>query len=113
MFPEMPCFYILDEDGETPVRATPEECAVWLATNHHRCIVEKTTIGDVEISTVFLKMDHNMSVAPGKPVLWETMTFGGNNHDSVQWRYTSLKEARIGHKKMIWKLRGEAHVKAS
>ena len=111
MFPQMPCFYILDEDGETPVRATPEECAVWLSANHHKCIVDKTVIGEHEISTVFLKLDHNMSMAPGKPVLWETMIFGGKN--LVQERYTSLSEAKLGHKRLVWQLRSELDVKAS
>ena len=109
-FPYMPNFYILDEDGETPIRATPEECAVWLATNHHKCIVESTIINEVQVSTVFLKLDHDMSMAPGKPVLWETMIFGLGY--MFQDRYTSLKDAKLGHKKAVWKVRGELDVKA-
>ena len=113
MFPTMPCFYILDEDGETPVRATTEECAMWLATgaNAHRCIVEQTIIGQVQVSTVFLKLDHNMSMAPGKPVLWETMIFGEGY--STQERYTSLVDAKLGHKRSVWQVRSDLNVKAS
>ena len=111
-FPDHPLWYILDEDGETPVRATVEECALWLSTEHHRKIVEQTQIGDYQVSTVFLGLDHNMSMAPGKPVLWETMIFGPDD-EGYQERYTSYKEAKLGHKKAVWQVRSEQNVKAS
>lgn len=34
------------------------------------------------------------------PVLWETMVFGGPR-DVSEWRYISLEDARMGHKKAV------------
>lgn len=112
-FPQMPLWYILGEDGQTPIQATVEQAALWLSTNHHKKIVEQTKIGSVQVSTVFLGLDHNMSLAPGKPVLWETMIFGDG--DEYQQRYTSYKDAKLGHKRAVWKVRGvrPKNVKAS
>ena len=108
-FPEWPHWYILGEDGQTPIRSTVEQCALWLSTNHHKKILEKTRVGNVETSTVFLGLDHSMSMAPGKPVLWETMIFGSDCSDDEQYqeRYTSYKDAKLGHKRAVWRVRGE------
>jgi hypothetical protein len=57
--------------------------------------VEKTTIGDVDISTVFLGIDH--SFGGGEPLLFETMIFGGDD-DGYQERYSTWDEAVKGHK---------------
>lgn len=57
--------------------------------------VEKTTIGDVDISTVFLGLDH--SFGGGEPLLFETMIFGGDD-DGYQERYSTWDEAVKGHK---------------
>ena len=54
-----------------------------------------TEKGRVEVSTVFLVIDHN-HWGGGPPVLWETMVFGGPS-DMDQRRYTSLPEAEAGH----------------
>lgn len=37
--------------------------------------VGRTKLGDSEISTVFLGMDHSLD--GDEPILWETMVFGG------------------------------------
>jgi len=53
----------------------------WSSTDR---IVAKTDIdGEVEVSTVFLGLDH--AVWDGPPMLFETMIFGGP-HDNSQWR---------------------------
>jgi len=108
-----PYFYILDEDGQTPIRATAEECALWLSTEHHRKIVDRTEVParyddeqDCTVSTVFLGLDHALALAPGKPVLWETMIFGGANH-MYQERYSSYKDAKLGHTRALWIARGK------
>lgn len=49
----------------------------------------------VEVSTVFLGLDHGF-LESGPPVLWETMIFGGPL-DQEQWRYTSREDAEKGH----------------
>lgn len=48
----------------------------------------------IRVSTVFLCIDH--SFGGGRPILWETMIFGGR-HNGNQWRYSSLEEAQQGH----------------
>lgn len=58
-------------------------------------IVEQTKIGNVKISTVFLGVDHSFD--GGKPLLFETMIFGGDE-DGYQERYSTWDEAVIGHK---------------
>lgn len=62
--------------------------------------VAKDTIGDVEISTVFSKIDHGYG---STPVLFETMIFGGEL-DQEQKRYTSWEEAEKGHRVMVEKV---------
>jgi hypothetical protein len=55
------------------------------------------TFGAVQVSTVFLGLDHNFSFfgAP-QPQVFETMIFGGSL-DGQQWRYATWDEARAGH----------------
>lgn len=49
---------------------------------------------EVQVSTVFLYMDH--SFHGGRPLLFETMIFGGV-HDNHQLRYSTWEEAEGGH----------------
>lgn len=63
-----------------------------IAYNNDR-IVEKTTIGESEVSTVFLGMDHGFN---GTPMLFETMVFGGKM-DMYFDRYSTWEEAEKGH----------------
>jgi hypothetical protein len=58
-------------------------------------VVEKTEIGDVKISTVFLGLDHQYG--EGQPLLFETMIFGGK-HDQYQERYSTWDDAVNGHR---------------
>ena len=51
--------------------------------------------GDIEISTVFLGMDHQW-IPKGPPLVFETMIFNGV-HDGEQWRYSTWDEAEAGH----------------
>ena len=70
--------------------------AEWFQTaNLH---VARTTIGKIFVSTVFLGLNHNFGM--GKPLLFETMIFGGK-HDGYQDRYSTWKEAEKGHKKAL------------
>ena len=56
--------------------------------------VADTEKDGVRISTVFLGIDHSFD--GGKPLLFETMIFGGE-HSDCQWRYETWKDAEIGH----------------
>ena len=69
-------------------------------------IVAKTEIvnekDEIRISTVFLGLDH--SFGEGKPLLFETMVFGGKL-DGEMDRYGTWEEAEQGHKNMVEKVR--------
>lgn len=59
-----------------------------------------TTVSpNIKVSTVFLCIDHRF-FGEGKPVVFETMIFGGE-HDGAQDRYTTYNKALDGHKKMV------------
>jgi hypothetical protein len=79
---------------------TFEEC--WAYTQEHgrNFIIDKTHIGDIEVSTVFLSHDHNYGFADTRPILFETMVFGGE-WESWQWRYASLAAAKAGHDRVV------------
>ena len=83
--------YILDAAGN-PQKADLETWAKWFETTDRHLAEDK--IGDVRVSTVFLGLDH--SFFGGKPLLFETMIFGGNN-DQYQARYPTKEEALAGH----------------
>lgn len=63
--------------------------------------VAQDVIGDVKISTVFLGVDHSFGIS--KPLLFETMVFGGK-FDQEQDRYSTWDEAVQGHKNMVDKV---------
>lgn len=92
--------YILD--GHTPVPAKGLlTWAKWFETADRHVAVTK--FGKVTVSTVFLGLDHSFAVytgVPHKPILFETMIFGGK-HDQYQERYTTWKEAEAGHKRAV------------
>lgn len=93
--------YILE--GKTPVPCDNLlEWGNWLETAD-RCVA-KTRIGDIEISTVFLGLDHRFS-GDGKPLLFETMVFGGE-HDGEMDRYSTWEQAEKGHQKIVEKVKG-------
>lgn len=66
--------------------------------------VARSTVGDAEVSTVFLVIDHQWGNGP--PLLWETMIFGGV-HNEDQWRYSTLAAARAGHEQVVRHLLAE------
>jgi hypothetical protein len=90
-------WYILDEENR-PVKSSIIEAGEWLDKNLKRKAVKQEYIGDVYVSTVFLGLDH--SFKSDKPVLWETMIFGGD-HDQYQERYTSYEDALKGHQEAL------------
>lgn len=52
----------------------------------------------IHVSTVFLAMDHGF--AENRPVLWETMVFGGPCDDHME-RYSSRTAAKAGHRAIV------------
>jgi len=55
-------------------------------------------IGKVQVSTVFLGIDHNCG--EGEPLLFETMIFGGKRNEE-QWRWHTWEEAERNHQKIV------------
>ena len=91
--------YILDDKGNAIPEPDLLKWAKWYEVDKNR-IVKQEMVGDVRVSTVFLSIDSLPLDSAGKPVLWETMIFGGE-HDDYQERYTSLSAAKAGHKKAL------------
>jgi hypothetical protein len=60
--------------------------------------IDRTTVGDVDISTVWLGMNHRYG--NGAPLIFETMVFGGEL-DGEQERYATEAEAVAGHAAMV------------
>jgi hypothetical protein len=97
-------WYKLDEDNNPIVCQDHAEYFAW-----HQSLPKETATGvgiqlartgitiGVSVSTVFLGTDHAIS---GRPVLWETMVFGGDRNEECH-RYTSHSEAIAGHKSIV------------
>lgn len=58
-----------------------------------------TEIDAVQVSTVFLGIDHSFG-DDDEPILFETMVFGGDHNESC-YRYATKKEALIGHGNIV------------
>jgi hypothetical protein len=86
--------YILK--GKEPVSASLLEWGQWFGTADRH--VNKTKVGDVDISTVFLGIDHNYGSGP--PLLFETMAFGGKLDQECE-RYSTWIQAEQGHQAMV------------
>ena len=93
--------YILDDNGN-PVRCDDLiQWAAWYEKADRR--VAKTKVGDVEVSTVFLALNHCWG--GGEPLLFETMIFGGE-HDEFCDRYTTREAAIVGHENVVNMVKG-------
>ena len=93
-------YYLLDENKK-PYKVSLEE-GMKVYEDLQMKIVEQDVSdnGKIFISTVFLGMDHsfdrhNKSINH-KPILFETMIFGGE-HNDFQARYHTYDEAIEGH----------------
>ena len=74
-------------------------------------VVAKTRLPDgVEVSTVFLGMDHGFGYGAGDPILFETMIFGGPQ-DQYQERYCTFQEAQQGHAEAVQLAQSQEPVK--
>lgn len=92
--------YILDANGNIKEEPDIERWGKWFEVGER--VIDKTTVGDAEVSTVFLGLDHSFN--GGVPILFETMIFGGK-HDSYQERYATKELAQKGHDTIVEKLR--------
>jgi hypothetical protein len=81
--------------------------ARWLQTARQDRVVARTTVMEgVDVSTVFLGLDHRFG-EDGPPLIFETMVFGGQ-HDQDMQRYSTWDEAEAGHKRMCEMLKEKA-----
>lgn len=105
--------YRLDSEGNPVAEPDTLAWAKWFETAER--IVAQERVGDVEVSTVFLGLNHNYGEGP--PLLWQTMTFakdGASGLDGLQERYASKEAALAGHKAMVAKVdEGPLSVEAS
>jgi hypothetical protein len=86
-------------DGDTPRKVSWDDYVKWAARSFDETRrIAKTKVGDAEVSTVFLSVDH--AFGSGQPVLFETMIFDGPHGDS-QWRYHTKAEAEAGHAQIV------------
>lgn len=92
--------YILK--GHEPVKTDYMTWAMWFEANQHARIVGRDTVNGVNVSTVFLGLDHNWGGGP--PHIFETMIFGGG-FDQETWRYSTWSEAELGHQAVVAELR--------
>lgn len=74
----------------------------WMETFGNRRVALWEYSG-IQVSTVFLGIDHNFH-NDGDPVLFETMVFGGGS-DQAQARYTDLQSAIEGHNHIVQEVR--------
>ena len=95
--------YVLDGKKAVPCEDLME-WAIWLEGADKKVALTRS-IGDVEISTVFIGLDH--SFGKGPPLIFETMVFGGPL-DGEQDRYSTWEEAEAGHEKMVERTKAES-----
>lgn len=70
-----------------------EEITGELPKKHNR-------LAGIRVSTVFLGVDHNFFGDGRRPIVFETMIFGGP-HDGYQERYATWEEAEVGHRRAL------------
>ena len=95
--------YVLRDHEVVPAR-NHDKTARCLSNMEARTVQKTTLVApetdeEVEISTVFLCLDHNHSQS-GPTIVFETMVFGGKLNDS-QDRYATWDEAEKGHQEMV------------
>ncbi len=93
------------------IRPVPDETnGMWFATadKEKRKVALTKVAEDVEISTVFLCLDHNHA-SYGEPILFETLVFGGPMN-GYMIRYTNWIEAEQGHQAVVDKVRKKMNI---
>ena len=101
--------FILDDDDNPVPCYDLLEWGMWMEENRPYLRLSKTMIQaypKIYVSTVFLGLNHSycFDVPPIKPVLWESMVFGGAMHHE-QERYSSKEEAIAGHLRLVDEVR--------
>ena len=75
--------------------------------------VARTKVGDAEVSTVWIGLDHRMPPPldpPGPPLIFETMIFAGDEElDGYCWRWPNKDAALAGHDQAVALARERVH----
>lgn len=100
--------YYIIENGVPKLEPDLNRWGKWFEQADDERRVGLTKVGKIEVSTVFLGLDHNYS-HEGSPILFETMVFGGDGEPC--WRYCTREEALTGHKKVVAYLRKHKNLK--
>jgi hypothetical protein len=90
----------VEQNGRPVEVEDVREWARWFETAD--CRVAQTTVGESDISTVFVGLDHSFGM--GTPEVYETLVFGGPL-DQEQERYATREEAVAGHEAMVARVR--------
>ncbi len=88
--------YILE--GRIIERVSFMKWVNWFEKKDNRRIKLTKLSNEIDVSTVFLSIDHDFS--DNKPILFETMIFGGNRDEECD-RYSTLDESLKGHNKIV------------
>lgn len=104
--------YILDDKGNPITCNDVLEWAKWFESAGKTRIVNQTVVDDVEVSTVFLGLDHSFGV--GEPLIYETMVFENKlseykghkfrksiDEDGLFARYSTKEQAIKGHNDIV------------
>ncbi len=97
--------FILNEAGEPVAAKTLRDWAQWYETCRDARKVKRETVGEAEVSTVFLSIDHAWGQSP--PVLWETMVFGGALDQQQDRCSGGRTEAEAMHARMVERVKAE------
>ena len=102
-------FAILNKQNQVVCAPSKGAAALWFnwANQSGRRVVKKTWLGgDVEVSTVFLGIDHGFGIFGER--WFETMVFGGPI-DGETYRYATWEQAVKGHQIMVEAAEMEGH----
>ena len=91
-------YYILDDQGNPVPEPDVLKWGKWFENNTDKRRVAFDRIGNVQVSTVFLGLDHNWGEGP--PLLYETMVFYTPRRQGFDiYRYATRDEALAGHER--------------
>ncbi len=102
-----PKYYELE--GTTAVPLEEGKLPSWRIAEYRVAFTENVLPG-VNVSTVFLPIDHNFS-EEGPPLVFETLVFGGNLDGETE-RYSDWTSAVKGHERMVGRVQGRVEPEA-
>lgn len=100
-------YYILNESGQPVLTGNLDKWAAWFQNTETRRIAFDEIEG-VQVSTVFLGLDHSFS-DEGPPVLWETMVFGGPMDEHQERCAGSREQAEAMHADVVQRVKVAAY----